>query len=101
MADDGGRRAEGGGRRAERTARPKPTGWKARATWHGLSSPCRGDRGSRRSRIAAHAIWQRTDGRGASRGRRTTEGGRLTADGGGRTTDFSLCSCAEPDWAYG
>ena len=23
-------------------ARPKPTGWKARATWHGLSSPCRG-----------------------------------------------------------
>jgi hypothetical protein len=21
--------------------RPKPTGWKARATWHGLSSPCR------------------------------------------------------------
>ena len=25
-------------------ARPKPTGWKARATWHGLSSPCRGGR---------------------------------------------------------
>ena len=70
-ADDGGRRTEGGGlahgthgthgrifyrrerrerwaagRRTERPARPKPTGWKARATWHGLSSPCRGDRGS-------------------------------------------------------
>ena len=28
-------------------ARPKPTGWKARATWHGLSSPCRG--GGRRA----------------------------------------------------
>ena len=47
MTEDGGRRTgrrttEGGGRRA----RPKPTGWKARATWHGLSSPCRGDRGS-------------------------------------------------------
>ena len=38
----GGRMTEDGGRRA----RPKPTGWKARATWHGLSSPCRGDRGS-------------------------------------------------------
>jgi hypothetical protein len=50
--------------RAERTARPKPTGWKARATWHGLSSPCRGDRGSRRSHIAAHAIWQRAEGGG-------------------------------------
>ena len=42
---NGERRAEGGGR----MARPKPTGWKARATWHGLSSPCRGDRGSRRA----------------------------------------------------
>ena len=53
---EGGGRRSGRGQRAERTARPKPTGWKARATWHGLSSPCRGDRGSRRSRIAAHAI---------------------------------------------
>ena len=41
-SEDGRRMTEGGGRRA----RPKPTGWKARATWHGLSSPCRGDRGS-------------------------------------------------------
>ena len=50
----------GGGRRG----RPKPTGWKARATWPGLSSPCRGDRGSRRARIAAHAIWQQAEGGG-------------------------------------
>ena len=57
---NGGRTADDRGR-AERTARPKPTGWKARATWHGLSSPCRGDRGSRRSRIAAHAIWQQAE----------------------------------------
>ena len=60
-------------------ARPKPTGWKARATWHGLSSPCRGDHGSRRA-----------DGGGLAakkRKRRKNRMGRLTAEDGRRTAE--------------
>ena len=46
VAWDGRRRV--GWRRTERTARPKPTGWKARATWHGT------DGGRRRAEGGAY-----------------------------------------------
>ena len=55
-------------------ARPKPTGWKARATWHGLSSPCRG--GRRRAEgwpteHTEHTEGFLTGGNGVIGGRRT------------------------------
>ena len=62
-------------------ARPKPTGWKARATWHGLSSPCRG--GRRRAEgwpteHTEHTEGFLTGGNGVNGGRRA-EGGGLAA----------------------
>ena len=53
-------------------ARPKPTGWKARATWHGLSSPCRGDRGSRRADSGGLAAKKAQKAQKSDGGRRRT-----------------------------
>ena len=59
-------------------ARPKPTGWKARATWHGLSSPCRGDRGSPVAYSCARDL----------------------AAGGGRRTEGFLAEHVMPDFGF-